>query len=583
LVGQGEAVGSAFLGVSEGIDPAVAIVRDGRVLAFMEEERLLRYKHAKDLYPFNALKYCLWQADVRPEDIAAIAVHADVPAYSDGRMAEFYRQMAEKWPLDPRTLNWQRARLARFSAKAVETRHARAWRRSFGMKPVPKIHAIPQHYVHALHAFMQSPFDDALCLTIDGSGDQHCTVLWSCKGDQIQPIHEIAMPHSLGWFYAAFTEYLGFEAHDGEYKMMGLSVYGRPNASIKHKVGQVLREAVDGPGYVADPSYLHYGEHTWSDRHTDKLVELFGRTPRHPDDKLDEWHHDLAYAVQDALQRAVERLVRWGIGKTGSKNVCLGGGVALNVNLCTHLAKLDCVEGLFPHPLSGDSGAAAGVALGACWRETGKRPEKLRTLALGNEQNDGEIRIALERCRIAYERPNDIAEAVAAELAKGAIVGWFQGRMEAGPRALGQRSILADPRTLEARDRVNNAIKNREYWRPFCPSMTAESAGRYLTRPFDAPFMTLAFDANETMKREAPAVVHRDGTTRVQTVHSDEQPLYHRLLRAFETLTGVPVLLNTSFNLKGEPIVCTITDAIRTFYASGLDVLAAGNFLIRKQ
>jgi carbamoyltransferase len=574
--------GAAYLGVSEGIDPAVAIVREGRVLAFMEEERLLRYKHAKDLYPFNALKYCLWQADVRPEEIAAVAVHADVPAYSDGRMAEFYRQMAEQWPLDQRTLSWQRGRLARLSAKAVEARHARAWRRTFGAKPFPKIHAIPQHYVHALHAFLQSPFENALCLTIDGSGDRHCTVLWSCRGDVIEPIYEIAMPHSLGWFYAAFTEFLGFDAYDGEYKMMGLSVYGRPNPSFKHKVAQVLRESPDGAGYTVDPSYLHYGEHTWSDRHTDKMVELFGRTPRHPDDKLDEWHHGLAYAVQEALQDAVERLVRWGTAKTGSQNVCLGGGVALNVNLCTHLAKLDCVKALFPHPLGGDSGAAAGAALGACWQATGHLPEKLHSLALGNEQNDGEIRIALERCRVSYEKPSDIAEAVAAELAKGAIVGWFQGRMEAGPRALGQRSILADPRSLQARDRVNDAIKYREYWRPFCPSLTSESAERYLVRSADAPFMTLAFEASEALKRDAPAVVHIDGTTRVQMVHSDVLPLYHRLLRSFEALTGVPVLLNTSFNLKGEPIVCTITDAIRTFYASGLDILAAGSYLIRK-
>ena len=341
---DGTIVGAAFLGVSEGIDPAVAIVRDGRVLAFMEEERLLRYKHAKDLYPFNALKYCLWQADVRPEDITAIAVHADVPAYSDGRMAEYFRQMAEQWPLDHRTIDWQRTRLSRLNAKAVEARHARAWRRTFGAKPLPKIHAIAQHRVHALHAFLQSPFDDALCLTIDGSGDRHCTVLWSCRSDNMKPVYEIAMPHSLGWFYAAFTEYLGFEAYDGEYKMMGLSAYGRPNMSLRHKVAQVLREAPDGIGYVVDPSYLHYGEHTWSDRHTDKLVELFGRTPRHPDDKLDEWHHDLAFAVQEALEIAVERLVRWGLQEAGSHNVCLGGGVGLNVNLCTRLAKLEGVE-----------------------------------------------------------------------------------------------------------------------------------------------------------------------------------------------------------------------------------------------
>lgn len=575
--------GPAFLGVSEGMDPSVAIVRDGKVLAFMEEERLLRYKHAKDLYPINALKYCLWQADVRPEEIAAIAVHWDLPAYDDGQMAAFFNEMRGKWPLDERTRAWQEARLSRLTPRAVEGRHARAWRRAFGAKPVPPIQSLPHHEVHALQAFTQSPFDEALCITIDGTGDRHCTVLWSCRGDKLEPIYEIMMPNSLGWFYAAFTEYLGFEAYDGEYKVMGLAAHGGPNTALRAKITQILRPGDDGIGYQLDPSYIHYGSHDWSDRHTDKLVDLLGRTPRLADQKIDEWHHDLAYAVQDALEDAALRLVRWGMEKTGHRNLCVGGGVGLNVHMNTRLSKLDRVAHIFPHPLCNDSGAAAGAALGACWLQAGHRPEKLATLALGNQQNDGEIRIALDRCGALYERPKDIADAVATELAKGAVVGWFQGRMEAGPRALGQRSILADPRSLSARDRVNDAIKYREYWRPFCPSMTAESADRYLVDPDDAPFMIRAFDATPALKNEAPAIVNADGTTRVQLVHEQVSPLYHRLIRAFEARTGVPVLLNTSFNLKGEPIVCTINDAIRTFFASGLDALAAGSYLVRKR
>jgi carbamoyltransferase len=248
----------------------------------------------------------------------------------------------------------------------------------------------------------------------------------------------------------------------------------------------------------------------------------------------------------------------------------------------TRLFEMPEVERVFAQPLCADSGAAVGAALGACWEATGARPEPLVSLALGNEESDEVVEAALKLCGLPYERPANIAQATAEELAKGHVVGWFQGRMEAGPRALGQRSILADPRKVEARDRVNGVIKYREFWRPFCPSMLAESAERYLADYDDGRYMIVAFKATGDMKRDAPAVVHVDGTTRVQLVHREVLPLYHDLIRSFGELTGVPVVLNTSFNVKGEPIVCTVNDAIRTFYATGMDALAVGGFLIRK-
>jgi carbamoyltransferase len=248
----------------------------------------------------------------------------------------------------------------------------------------------------------------------------------------------------------------------------------------------------------------------------------------------------------------------------------------------TRLHALPEVEHVFAQPLCSDGGAAAGAALAACWQKTGTHPERLTTLATGPETSDAEIEATLKLCGLAYEKPGDIAEAVADDLVAGRVVGWFQGRMEAGPRALGQRSILADPRTVEARDRVNAVIKYREYWRPFCPSITAEAADRYLKTHDDAPFMIIAFEATEAFKEDAPAVVHVDGTARVQMVHKETLPLYHRLISAFEARTGVAALLNTSFNVKGEPVVCTIHDAVRTFFATGMDTLAAGSFLLRK-
>lgn len=572
-----------FVGIFEGAtDPAAGIVSDGKLLAYAEEERFIRNKHARGWYPTRSLRFCLDHANITPEDVSALAINWDVPSYTDGAMRAFFQQMRREWPVDRQTLDWQDGVLRYFSDDAVTARHATAWRRVFGTAAMPPIWPIPHHYVHAMQAFLQSPFDDAICLTIDGSGDQFCTVVWHGQGDAVRPLYEVAMPHSLGWFYAAATEYLGFEAYDGEYKVMGLAAYGRHDPDIRRAVDRLLSPAEDGIGYRLDPAMIHYGRHSWSSRFTDTFVALFGRPPRAENAPLDQWHFDFAYCIQEALEEATQRLVRWAQAQTGSSALVIGGGVGLNVKMNSKLFEMEGISHIFPHPLCSDSGAAAGAALIACWQQTGIRPEPLVTLALGNEESDDAIEMVLQRCGVAYARSNDIARSVAAELASGRVVGWFQGRMEAGPRALGQRSILADPRHIAARDRVNDVIKYREPWRPFCPSMTAEAADRYLERWDDAPFMVVAFRAKPELSRDAPAIVHVDGTVRVQLVHRTVNPLFHRLIERFEHLTGVPVLLNTSFNVKGEPIVCTATDALRTFFGTGMDSLALGNFLIRK-
>jgi carbamoyltransferase len=574
---------AGYVGVFEGhSDPAVAVVRNGRALAYAEEERFVRVKHAFGMYPVRALRSCLDRARLKPEQVAAIGVNLDVPAYSDGSMARFFKQLNRRSEPDEATRAWQRGLLARFSAQSVRARHEYHWRRSFGNIRVPPVHSLPHHYTHALHAYLQSPFDQALCMTIDGSGDRHCTVLWDCCGRQIQPIREICIPDSLGWYYAAFTEYLGFQAYDGEYKVMGLSPYGRPDAELQRKVAQVLSPAEDGVGYRLDLRYIHRGPHTWSGRFTDDLADLFGHLPRLADAPVTRWHENLAYAVQQGLEEAVCRLARWGLQASGAGNLCIGGGVGLNVKLNGRLRSLPGVKGFFAQPLCADGGAAAGAALGACWQLSGLAPAPLETLALGPEESEAHIREVLDACQIHYQRVADIAEAAAGELAAGRIVGWFQGAMEAGPRALGQRSILADPRCADMRDRVNAAVKYREYWRPFCPSIPAEDADEFLGDWADGWFMNVCFGATERLRREAPAIVHVDGTSRAQIVRQPVLPLFHRLLKAFGRRTGLPALLNTSFNVKGEPIVCTITDALRTFFGTGLDVLAVGPFLVRK-
>ncbi|WP_242588233.1 carbamoyltransferase family protein [Streptomyces albidoflavus] len=573
-----------YLGISLGpIDPSVAAVRGGRVVAYAEEERFVRDKHADGRYPIRSLKYCLAEAGVTLDGVAGVGVGWDLPAYTDGTMAKFYAQISQDAVPDQATLDWQAGTLRTYHSDVMESVHHRAWRREFGDLAFPPLRSAPHHYTHAFQAAMESPFETAVTLTADGSGDQHTTVVWLKRGTELRPIREIRIPHSLGWFYAAFTEYLGFEAYDGEYKVMGLAAHGSADPRQRERVGQVLREAPDGVEYRLDPSYIHHGEHSYSGRFTDKLPQLLGAPPRLPGEEVTDWHMDLAYAVQEALEEAACRLVRWAIAETGVRNVCIGGGVAHNVKMNSRVFELPEVEDVFAHPLCADSGGAAGAALVLCHTETGAAPGPLRTLALGPAEPPETVERVLRNAKIRFEEPEDVFAVTSRALADGAVVGWVEGRLEAGPRALGQRSILADPRSVATRDKVNEVVKQRELWRPFAPAMTASAAGRYFPRHSDSRFMTMAFRAGEALATDAPAVVHSDGTSRVQLVHEDSCPQLHRLLEEFGRQTGVPVLLNTSFNVRGEPIVNTTEDALRTFWATGLDLLVlGGRFVVRK-
>ena len=574
--------GKMFVGVNLLMDPSVAIVRDGRVLAHSEEERHIRVKHAANVYPSRALRYCLDVAGVKMQEVEAVAINWNIPAYTDGTMKAFYESVRKSHPVDDATVSWQSRNLRIRQADVYRESHEVEWRRLFGDIKFPRIHYTPHHYTHAFQAFMESRLDRAVCLTVDGSGDQHCTVVWRCEGDKITPMRKIYIPHSLGWVYAAFTEYLGFKAYDGEYKVMGLAAFGKPDAGLREKLAKIVFPGPDGVEYRIEPKFTHYGKHTYSARFTDDLVELMGRLPRLMDEEITPWHECVAFAVQESLEEAVVRLARWGVRETGIRKVCISGGVGLNVKMNSRIFQLPEVEDVFAHPLCADSGASCAAALVACFELTGVRPEPLTTLALGYEESNEAIEKALRIAHLVYEKPTGLCETVAEELARGRIVGWFQGRMEAGPRALGQRSILADPRRVENGDKVNAIIKFREYWRPFCPSILAEAMPDYFDHYTEASFMIIAFPANEKLKKDAPAIVHVDGTSRVQMVRKEVTPRYHELISAFKERTGVPVLLNTSYNVKGEPIVCNAQDALRTFWATGMEILVIGDFVVRK-
>lgn len=573
-----------ILGYFHGIDPAASVMVDGEVTAYVEEERLLRNKHAANTFPIRSIASCLELSGLELADIDAITYGWDAPRYGGGGMAAFYDKLNAENEPDPATRAWQQRNLALFRPENLRRTLVDHLVHHFGVSPeqVPPLKFFPHHFSHAAAAFFLSDHEEALVLSIDGSGDSDCTTVWAGRGTSLELLHTVEIPNSLGWFYAAITEYLGFEAYDGEYKVMGLAAYGRENLEVRGKLEQIVRQGPNGFDYLVDPSFIHRGQHTYSGRFTDALPELLGQSPRLGPTKITPWHEDVAFETQRLLEETVLRLVTHFAETTGLRTLCVGGGVGLNGKMNSRLQQLHLFDAVSAFPIPSDSGLSLGANAALYVQETGKRPVPMNHLYLGPGFDDDEAELNLQQCGLAYTRVDDVAEEVSKLLADGKVVGWMQGRMEGGPRALGGRSILADPRSVEARDRVNSAVKFREYWRPFCPSLTEESADRYLRKPADAPFMILAFPATEVAQLSVPAVVHVDNTLRVQTVSRETNQRYHDLLTAFERRTGVPVLLNTSFNVKGEAIVCTPRDAIRTFYATGIDALVVGQCIVHK-
>ena len=562
-------------------DPSAAYVEDGKVVAFVEEERLVRNKHALAYFPVRAIDSVMKQGGVTIEEIDAITFGWDCGIHDSGELAAHFEECNREFPPSDHDLAYQRSRVGNFGKKPMAERIRRTLRKRYGDIELPPIEFINHHYAHATSAFFHSGIDEALVLTVDGSGEMATTSWWKGSGASLERIHEIRTPHSLGWLYSAFTEFLGFEAYDGEYKVMGLAAYGEHDPEIAAKLEKIIWYDGEG-GFASDPSLISMGARSYSSYFPDKLVEHMGRKPRPESEEIDKWHINCAFEVQQRLESIIQDMTRFHVARTGIRNLVVTGGVGLNVKMNGNLFKSGIVDDLSAHPLCSDSGICIGAAMAHELSFGQLEKEALDQVYYGPEWGDEEIEKILIACKVAYTKPDDFEQEVAAHLAEGKIVGWFHGRMEAGPRALGGRSILADPRTVESRDRVNAVIKFREFWRPFCPSMTEETAQRFLMKHTRAPFMIVTFDATEEAKEKAPAIVHVDGTCRVQIVTEAMNASYHRLLKEFETITGIGCLLNTSFNIKGEPIVCSPHDAIRTFFATGLDALAIGRFLIVK-
>jgi carbamoyltransferase len=548
------------LGINYGShDSAAAIARDGEILFATAEERLSRKKHDGG-FPLLAIKACLAHARAKLVDLDEVAFGWQ--SASATRSADMRNFFTGAHPM-----GWWGVLRAQSVGRIEEYQRdgERLFRRRLG-QPKNGFKRIDHHYAHALSAYPVSGFDEATVVVIDGRGAWEATSIWHGKGSELRLVEMIRWPNSVGLFYAQFTWWLGFERFQDEWKVMGLAPYGGPGVDL----GGFIRIS-DGHYSVNAPLLLD---------DLSRIEKVLGPA-RKADEPLSDRHRDVAWAVQDACERAELAIIRRAISLTGSRNLCLAGGVALNSKANGLILSQRLVDRIFIQPAATDDGVSIGAALAAPVA-AGFRCGEMTKAYLGSQAPSDEIETVLRTYKLSYTRLDDPAETAADLLTRGKLIGWYQGREEFGPRALGNRSILADPRDVQNRDRVNNAVKFREDWRPFAPSVLEEAGASLFENYHTTPFMTLTFQVKPEKKAAIAAAVHVDGSARVQSVTRDQNERYYDLIKNFAAKTGVPAVLNTSFNLKGEPIVNSPFDAIRTFYTSGLDALILDRYLIAK-
>jgi carbamoyltransferase len=580
-------------------DSAAALIVDGRVVAAAQEERFSRRKHDAS-FPHNAIAYCLEEAGVTVDGLDHVVFY-DKPFLKFERLLETYIALA---PRGFRSFKmsiplWLREKLFQKSLLGDELA------KFSGPFDKGRLLFCEHHLSHAASAFYPSPFDDAAVLTMDGVGEWATTSAAIGNGNRLEIFQEIHFPHSLGLLYSALTYYTGFKVNSGEYKVMGLAPYGEPKYA-KLILDNLIDLKPDG-SFRLDMSYFDYC--TGFTMTNDRLAKLFGQPVRAPDQLLTGFHMDVAASIQAVLDEAVLRLARSLARQTGSRNLCLAGGVALNCVANGKVLRDGCFDNIWIQPAAGDAGGAVGAALAACHLFKGQ-PRKtdgadgMSGSFLGPAFAQGEIehRLTAAGARFSVLGETAMIEATAQALAEQKAVGWFQGRMEFGPRSLGARSILGDPRSPAMQKNLNLKVKYRESFRPFAPAVLREDVAEWFDLDGDSPYMLIVADVKpdkrhgmsageaalfgidklNVARSEIPAVTHVDYSARIQTVHRDTNPRFHALLGRFKALTGCPVLVNTSFNVRGEPIVCTPEDAFRCFMGNELDMLTVGNCVLRK-
>jgi carbamoyltransferase len=582
-------------------DSAAALVDDGRIVAAAQEERFTRKKHDAG-FPERALRYCLDEAGIGLGDLDQVVFY-DKPFLKFERLLETYVAFAPKgfgqfvnaMPV------WVKEKLFQ---KTELGKHLRVFDPAFDYSG--KLLFSEHHLSHAASAFYPSPFESALILTMDGVGEWATTSVMKGEGNRITPLKEIHFPHSVGLLYSAFTYFTGFKVNSGEYKLMGLAPYGKPRYA--DLIREHLVDIHDDGSFHLNMEYFNYCTGlTMTNRRFDRL---FGRRPRPPEADITQGDMDIAASIQLVTEEIVLKLARRLRREYGLANLCLAGGVALNCVANGKLLQEKIFDNLWIQPAAGDAGGAVGAALTGYYLHAGQERKVVQRDAmqgsyLGPSFADADIKAAFDRLGAKYQQlPEDrLLDEAAKALASERVVGWFQGRMEFGPRALGGRSILGDPRSEKTQSVMNLKIKYRESFRPFAPSVLREDVADYFEMNTDSPYMLLVAPVAEKRRKplseedsrkfgiellhvpksDLPAITHVDYSARIQTVHADTNPRYHRLISNFKKLTGYGVVVNTSFNVRGEPIVCTPEDAFRCFMGTEMDELYVGNFRLVKE
>ena len=559
-------------------DSSAALVQDGRLVAASAEERFSRKKHDSG-FPELAIDFVLSKAGLTIHDV-------DHVVFYEKPFVKLERMLLTAMSTFPHSASVFRESMQRWISDKL-------WIKSMMSKrmgiPGAKLLFADHHMSHAASSYFTSPFEESAILTVDGAGEWSTSTMGIGRGNKIEIIKELRFPHSLGLLYSAFTAYCGFEINEGEYKLMGMHPYGKPQ--YVDKIYELLHVAEDGSLWH-DMKYFAY-HYSTNDTLTPAFETHFGRPRRDPklqDTSLDPFYCDMAASIQRVTEEILLKMVRHLHELTGMKNLCLAGGVALNSVANYKVLRQGPFENVYIHPAPGDDGGCVGAAYWAYNHLLDQpRGPALEHAYLGYEATDDEIRAFLEKYEIEYEFIADDEEFfdfVAHALVDSKVCGWFRGREEWGPRALGSRSIIADPRKPEMKELLNSKIKFREAFRPFAPSVCEERANEFFEIPeaekhFPARFMLYVAPVREEKRSVLPAITHEDGSGRLQTVYKATNPAYHRIIERFGELTGVPVIMNTSFNLKGEPIVNAPAHAFNTFSLSGMDLLFLNNFIVR--
>ena len=585
-------------------DSAAALIRDGEIIKAVQEERFTRKKH-DSRFPTNSIIYCLSSENINLEDIDSV-IYYEKPLLTFARLIETYLAIV------PRGLRsfivamqiWLKQKL--FLKSLLKKNLINIQKKlSSNNSESPRILFSEHHLSHAAAAFYPSPYKNAVILCMDGVGEWATTSAWIGSGKEIRPIWQISFPHSLGLLYSSFTYYCGFKVNSGEYKLMGLAPYGEPKYVdlIKNNLIDIKQDGT----FRLDISYFKY--HRGFKMISSRFNKLFGQSPRRKESEIKQFHMDLAASIQAVTEEIILKLANSLRKETGIKNICLSGGVALNCVANGKLLKKNIFENIWIQPASGDAGSALGAALAEWHLHQNKerkinKNDSMKGSYLGPEFNNDAISEYLDKIKAPYikKKDNELFDIVSNKIKKGLVIGWFNGPMEFGPRALGGRSIIGDPRNRKMQSIMNMKIKYRESFRPFAPSVLEEEVSNQFEIKTKSPYMLFVASLKKELCKEItnqeknlfgidklnverstlPAITHIDYSARIQTVNKNTNPRYYKLIKAFHKKTNCPVLINTSFNVRGEPIVCTPQDAYRCFMRTEMDVLVLENHILYK-